>query len=66
MSDPSAAHAQASAVAEIVVGGLLMAAPWWVQVIAELNFVLATISVLCGAIVGVAGVVRIWRGRRKI
>ena len=65
MTDASAAQAQASAIAETVVGGVLVAAPWWVQLIGEINAVLALVTALCGAIVGVTGVVRLWRGRRK-
>ena len=64
MSDPSFAQAQASAVAQTVVGGVLIAAPWWVQILGELNAILAFVTALCGAIVGVAGVVRLFRGRR--
>ena len=64
MSDPSLAHVQASAVAETVVGGVLIAAPWWVQLLGELNAILASVTALCGAIVGVTGVVRLWRSRR--
>jgi hypothetical protein len=64
MSDPSVAHAQAGAIAETVVGGVLIAAPWWVQLVGELNAILAFVTALCGAIVGVAGVVRLCRNRR--
>jgi NADH:ubiquinone oxidoreductase subunit K len=64
MSDPSVAPAQASAVAETVVGGVLIAAPWWVQLLGELNAILAFVTALCGAIVGVAGVMRLFRTRR--
>lgn len=69
MSDPSLAHAplahtQASAVAETMVGGVLIAAPWWVQLLGELNAILAFVTALCGAIVGVAGVLRLFRARR--
>ena len=64
MSDPSVAPVQASAIAETLVGGVLIAAPWWVQLLGELNAILAFITALCGAIVGVAGVVRLFRSRR--
>ena len=69
MSDPSLAHApiahaQASAVAETMVGGVLIAAPWWVQLLGEINAILAFVTALCGAIVGVVGVVRLFRTRR--
>jgi NADH:ubiquinone oxidoreductase subunit K len=65
MSDPSAAHTQVTAAAETVVGGVLVAAPWWVQLIGEINAILALVTALCGAIVGIVGVVRLWRTRRK-
>lgn len=65
MSDPSAAPAQVGAIAETAVGGVLIAAPWWVQLIGEINAILALVTALCGAIVGIVGVARLWRNRRK-
>ena len=65
MSDPSLAPAQVSAIAETVVGGVLIAAPWWVQLLGEPNAILAFVTALCGAIVGVAGVMRLFRARRS-
>lgn len=54
-----------SAKAEATVGGVLIAAPWWVYYLAEINVVASTVAAILGVIVGARAVYRIykeWRG----
>jgi hypothetical protein len=41
----------------------LITAPWWVDVLQNVSLVGSTIAAVCGAIVGLHAVVRLWRKR---
>lgn len=41
----------------------LMTAPWWFDLVHAVNEVAATVSVVCGAIVGLAAVYHLFRGK---
>lgn len=56
MQDPSLAPGKAQAVAETVAGFTLMGMPWWAQMLAEINLFVTTLTAICGAIIGLAGV----------
>lgn len=43
----------------------LMATPWWVSLLHAVNDTLSTVSVLCGAIIGITTVYRMYRKRVK-
>ncbi len=63
MSEPTFAGGAGMAAAYIqtAAGALLLAAPFWVQLLTTVNIVAATIASICGAIVGLIGVWRIVR-----
>ncbi len=54
----SAAYAQTAA------GAVLLTTPFWADFLYTVNIVAATIAAICGAIVGLAGVWRIFASRR--
>lgn len=67
MSDSSLAEnaSLAAAYIQTAAGAVLLAAPFWAQLLYAVNMVAATIASVCGAIVGVAGVLRLVRSGRS-
>lgn len=55
--------ANASPKVQIAVGGGLMTTPGWVMLFQNISIVASTIAAVCGAILGIAGVYRMWRRR---
>lgn len=51
--------------AEAAVSAVLMATPWWVSIIAEVNTIASAVAAICGAVVGIHAVYRIWKHNRK-
>ena len=53
-----------AAYVQTATGVVLLTTPFWAQFLYTVNIIAATIASICGAIVGLAGVWRIMRGRR--
>ncbi|HEX9465660.1 MAG TPA: hypothetical protein VGB82_23915 [Alphaproteobacteria bacterium] len=51
--------------AEAVLGGGLMTTPGWVVVFQDISLIASTLAAVCGAIVGLHAVWRLWK-RRKV
>lgn len=49
------------AVAETATGFALMGTPWWIQFLADVSAVGQAVAAVCGAIVGIVGVVKLFR-----
>lgn len=56
---------QTVAKAQATVGVALAAAPLWTNIIQGVSMVASCVAAVCGAIIGVYGVVKLWRGRKK-
>lgn len=54
-----------SAKAEASIGGVLVAAPWWSHYLVEINVIAGTIATICGAVVGLHAVWRIYKHWRR-
>ncbi len=66
MSEPVIAGASvAAAYVQTAAGVFLLTAPFWAQALYTVNIVAATIASICGAIVGLSGVWRIFRRARS-
>lgn len=46
---------------EIAGGSALMAAPWWAAALQDVSLVTSTVAAVCGAVVGIHAVYRIWK-----
>lgn len=55
----------AQAKAQVVLGSALAATPWWASAVETVNYTASTIAVVCGALIGVHGVMRIVRSYVK-
>jgi hypothetical protein len=55
----------AAAYIQTAAGAVLLTAPFWAQLLYAVNIVAATIASICGAIVGINGVWRIFRRARS-
>lgn len=49
------------AIGQTLGGAALAGAPWWIQLVAELNVILAFFTGLCGFVIAAYGVYRIFR-----
>ena len=47
------------ATAEVVVGASLILTPWWSALLADVHFIAATVASVCGASIGIYGLVNI-------
>jgi hypothetical protein len=66
MTDPTlAGGAGSAAYAQTATGIVLLTTPFWVEVLYAVDVVAATIASVCGAIVGLVGVWRIFRQKRS-
>lgn len=66
MTDPTlAGGAGSAAYAQTATGVVLLTTPFWAQVLYAVDVVAATVASVCGAIVGIAGVWRIFRQKRS-
>lgn len=50
--------------AEALVGGALVTTPVWALVLHEVSLIASTVAAVCGAIVGLHAVYRLWKRRR--
>ena len=65
MTDPTLpAGADAAAYAQTAAGAVLLATPYWAQLLYTINTIAATVASLCGAVVGLIGLWRILRRKR--
>ena len=66
MPDPTlAGGAGSAAYTQTAPGIVLLTTPFWAEVLYAVDVVAATIASVCGAIVGLVGVWRIFRPRRS-
>ncbi len=61
MNDP----VQVQAKVEAVIGAGLLATPLWAGWIGTVSMVASMVAAVCGALVGIHAVCRIWRRRKK-
>jgi hypothetical protein len=65
MPDPTlAGGAGSAAYAQTATGVVLLTTPFWAEVLYAVDVVAATIASVCGAIVGIIGVWRIFQQKR--
>jgi len=65
MSDPTlAGGAGSAAYGQTATGIVLLTTPFWAEILYAVDVVAATIASICGAIVGVVSVWRIFRQKR--
>lgn len=50
---------------QVVLGGGLVSTPWWASTLETVNLVASTIAVVCGAIIGLHGVWKLWKHYQK-
>lgn len=55
---------KAQAVVETATGVVLMGTPWWSHLIADVSQIATMIAAICGAIIGIAGVVTLIKRKR--
>jgi hypothetical protein len=48
---------------QVAVGGGLMTTPGWVILFQNISVIASAIAAVCGAILGISGVYRMWRQR---
>ena len=60
MFDPAAPTVKA----EAIVGGALVTTPVWALALHEVSLVASTVAAVCGAVVGLHAVYRLWKRRR--
>jgi hypothetical protein len=66
MPDPTlAGGAGSAAYAQTATGIVLLTTPFWAEVLYDIDIVAATIASVCGAIVGLVGVWRIFRRKAQ-
>lgn len=51
--------------AQVIVGAVLTAAPWWASAIETTTKFGAMVAAICGAVVGIHGVIKILRSRKR-
>lgn len=63
-TDPSM-NESAQAKLQIIAGSALAGTPIWVIMLQDVSLIAGAVAAICGAIVGVHGVYRLWRNRRN-
>lgn len=56
---------EAQGKAQVVIGTALAATPWWASVAETVNYTFSTIAVICGALIGIHGVIKIVLSYRR-
>jgi hypothetical protein len=64
MSDPALTGGGLAAYMQTASGIVLLTTPFWTQFLYTVNIVAAAIASICGAVMGLVGVWRIFRGGR--
>lgn len=52
-------------IGQITTGVILVITPAWASFLADFNLLAATIASICGAVIGIYGIVRICKNRSK-
>jgi predicted phage tail protein len=67
MSDPTlTGGAEGAAYIQTAAGAVLLATPFWAQLLSTVNMVAGAVASVCGAVVGLIGVWRIFRPKRGV
>jgi hypothetical protein len=48
-------------IAEVTVGGMLLSSMFWIDALHAVSVVAGAIAAICGAVIGIAGVVRLMK-----
>lgn len=54
---------QTIAKGQVIIGAGLMSTPWWATALQSVTLIASAVAAICGAIIGVCGVVQLWRKR---